>query len=99
MSMTKKDYEAVADTLGEFYKKWNDDGEPEWRNIIDGIVHDLSERFKEMNPKFQPNVFLDRFLDKAGLVPRIGGCGVVGHPSWSHDCKITDHVAKVYGEH
>lgn len=36
-----------------------------------------------------------------GIIERVESapaCGIEGHPTWAHDCAVTEHVAKRYAE-
>lgn len=61
MSMSKKDYEMVADTLGTLYTKEKAAGRQSVAWGVKYALEELSDQFEKDNARFQSETFKARF--------------------------------------
>lgn len=61
MSMSKKDYEAVADVLGTLYTQERAVGRKKEADGVKFALESLSDAFGKENSRFQPETFKERF--------------------------------------
>lgn len=63
MSMSRKDFEAIAMIINEIRKGWNDQQHELVGTVLDDVTYDLAEYLRTTNPLFDDT----RFKRAAGM--------------------------------